>query len=173
MLRNFKCFVIWRIYCCVTFIEMGECYVCYDACYSLSPCKCTDLYLCNNCYAKLILYNNTKCTVCSAPYPPSHLKVVADVEEEMENEEEEELKIGLMWFFVPIMMRPHPFTTFPNKHLDVLLDVGRSSFCILICTYFVSVARDESPFETVVNAIYGLLLFLFFSIMIRHSCAIR
>lgn len=171
MLRKFKCHVNWRIYCCVTFIEMGECYVCYDACYSLSPCKCTDLYLCDNCYAKLILYNNTKCTVCSAPYPPSHLNLVSGAEDE--NEEEDELKIGLIWFFIPIMMRPHPFTTFPNKKLDMLLDVGRSSFCILICTYFSALARGEPLFENPINAIFGLLLFLFFSIMIRHACAIR
>ena len=155
---------------------MGECYVCYDTCYSLSPCKCTNLYLCNICYAKLIIYNNTKCTICSSPYPPSDLKLVGDVEDEMilmENEEEEELKIGLIWFFLPILMRPHPFTTFPNKYLDMLLDVGRCSFCILICTYFVSLARRSTPFENPINAIWGLFLFIFLCTMIRHSCAIR
>ena len=33
---------------------MGECYVCTEECYTLSPCNCTNAYLHEDCYAKLI-----------------------------------------------------------------------------------------------------------------------
>lgn len=46
-----------------------DCYVCLEPCQTLSPCKCSDLYLHQNCYAKLLAYNNFYCTVCREMYP--------------------------------------------------------------------------------------------------------
>jgi len=46
-----------------------ECYVCTEPAYSLSPCACKNLYLHEDCYAKLLLYNNTRCGICLQDYP--------------------------------------------------------------------------------------------------------
>lgn len=48
---------------------MGECYVCTDTSYTLSPCKCKNLYLHQDCYDKLLAYNNKHCGVCLEPFP--------------------------------------------------------------------------------------------------------
>lgn len=47
-----------------------ECYVCLeDGCQTLSPCKCTNLYLHEACYYELIEYNHTQCKVCKTDFP--------------------------------------------------------------------------------------------------------
>ena len=57
-----------------------ECYVCTEVAYTLSPCKCKNLYLHQKCYEKLLAYENYKCNVCLTPFPIA----VKDVEEAKE-----------------------------------------------------------------------------------------
>ena len=46
-----------------------ECYVCTDIAYTLSPCDCKNLYLCQECYAKLLAYDNKHCGICLKDFP--------------------------------------------------------------------------------------------------------
>ena len=87
-------------------MELGECYVCTDACDTLSPCKCKNLFLHENCYAMLLLYENKKCGVCLEDYPLVDIKPITTIVQE---EEEEEIEPNPLWIFCPIMMRPQPF----------------------------------------------------------------
>tara|TARA_B100000676_G_C18085535_1_gene854704 strand:- start:3976 stop:4425 length:450 start_codon:yes stop_codon:yes gene_type:complete len=48
---------------------MGECYVCTEMAYTLSPCKCKNLFLHDDCYAKLLAYDNKQCGVCLEDFP--------------------------------------------------------------------------------------------------------
>lgn len=48
---------------------MSECYVCTEIAYTLSPCKCKNLYLHDDCYGKLLAYDNKHCGVCLEPFP--------------------------------------------------------------------------------------------------------
>ena len=112
-------------------MELGECYVCTDACDTLSPCKCKNLFLHENCYAMLLLYENKKCGVCLEDYPLVDIKPITTIVQE----EEEEIEPNPLWIFCPIMMRPYPFK------LNVIytgLDVGETCpygwiFSIMSC----------------------------------------
>jgi hypothetical protein len=46
-----------------------ECYVCTEPAFSLSPCACKNLYLHEDCYAKLLAYDNKRCGICLQDYP--------------------------------------------------------------------------------------------------------
>ena len=46
-----------------------ECYVCTEPAFTLSPCKCKNLYLHDDCYAKLLAYDNKRCGICLQDYP--------------------------------------------------------------------------------------------------------
>ena len=102
-------------------MELGECYVCTDACDTLSPCKCKNLFLHENCYAMLLLYENKKCGVCLEDYPLVDMKPITTIVQE---EEEEEIEPNPLWIFCPIMMRPYSFKlNVIYTGLDVLVDI--------------------------------------------------
>ena len=93
-----------------------DCYVCLEPCQTLSPCKCSDLYLHQNCYAKLLAYDNFYCTVCREMYPINIKDVYSsdeDVEENLEMGEDEPSEPSepknpvLCRVFVPIQCRKH------------------------------------------------------------------
>ena len=67
-------------------MELGECYVCTDACDTLSPCKCKNLFLHENCYAMLLLYENKKCGVCLEDYPLVDIKPITTIVQEEEED---------------------------------------------------------------------------------------
>lgn len=55
---------------------MGECYICLEETFFQSPCKCTNLPLCENCLEKLRIYNYKECKVCKEKYPLREEEVI-------------------------------------------------------------------------------------------------
>lgn len=50
------------------FINMTECYVCYEPCTDPAPCKCKTLYVHPSCILIMQLYGQRECGVCKTPY---------------------------------------------------------------------------------------------------------
>lgn len=63
-----------------------ECYVCLEEnCYTLSPCKCTNLYVHPHCYIQVV-QNFKECGICKEPFYDQFIKY--EFQEEGEEEEE-------------------------------------------------------------------------------------
>ena len=69
-----------------------ECYVCLeDGCQTLSPCKCTNLYLHEACYYELIAYDHTQCKVCKSNFPVVIEETIVDVPAETDTHKQNKL----------------------------------------------------------------------------------
>ena len=68
-------------------LNFGECYICLEDTPLLSPCKCVERYLCENCMEKLRIYNYKRCTVCGTKYPKVYEEII-DVHIDIEPDEE-------------------------------------------------------------------------------------
>lgn len=137
-----------------------ECYVCTEPAFTLSPCKCKNLYLHENCYAKLLAYNNKRCGVCLQDYPLPDLESPA-VYIEKEDEERDELIRHNM--FIPILLRDHAIA----KNLcDGLMEPIRH--IVIICLFFMAMKAifDSEAFSD--NSFFNSndINFLFFSILL-------
>ena len=111
-----------------------ECYVCTEPAFTLSPCKCKNLYLHEDCYAKLLAYDNKRCGVCLQDYPLPDLESPT-VYIEKEDEERDELIRHNM--FIPILLRDHAIA----KNLcDGLMEPVRHIIiiCLHLCFLFTS-----------------------------------
>lgn len=143
-----------------------ECYVCTEDCYTLSPCKCLNLALCNDCYAKLLIYGNKKCSICLEEFP---------IEEEIIIEEEEiikEDKLDAFWIFLPIMMRPHPYTTFPEcSRIDAAMDIIRNVVFFFIYYLIYEALMQPEHFFMYEAVMFGLIVHIVLCVCIRHTCA--
>lgn len=82
-----------------------DCYVCMEPCLTLSPCKCTDLFLHEDCYAKLIAYNNFSCTVCRENYP---VEIHEDEPDDIPDDEESPKNPTWCRILLPLQCRRHP-----------------------------------------------------------------
>ena len=80
-----------------------DCYVCMEPCQTLSPCKCTDLFLHDDCYAKLIAYDNFSCTVCREMYPID----INDDESDMPDDDERPKNPLWCRVVIPLQCRRH------------------------------------------------------------------
>jgi len=112
---------------------MGECYICTDECYTLSPCKCKNAYLHQECYTRLIAYEHKQCSICLADFPRKEFS-------EESSERSAEISEGIpklhpLWAIAPILMRPYPGHSFNN--IDVALDIPRNVIWIMgyVCIF--------------------------------------
>ena len=145
---------------------MAECYVCLDECYSLSPCKCENLYLHLECYTKLIAYNNYECKVCKAPYPIRDSVIDAmegfHAQETEEGYDEDAHVVSTTWYLFPILCRPRQLKTL--RHLswrDVALDPLRAflSVWMIACVLKQTQSADKTTasfFFSVFHWVYYL-----------------
>lgn len=64
-----------------------ECYVCLEeTCYSLSPCKCKNLYVHPHCFDKVVAHF-TECGICKEPFYHPSIECKFEREEDPEDEE--------------------------------------------------------------------------------------
>ena len=148
---------------------MGECYVCTEMAYTLSPCKCTNLFLHENCYAKLLAYDNTKCGVCTEPFPLPKIDPIVNITIEPPALR----KLSLIWFFFPILSRPHPFIYMEKcMNIDIVLDVIRN----MIGLYFISSLISLIMQSNLNNGsiwVYGFVLYIALCLVIRQTFAFK
>ena len=68
-----------------------ECYVCLEEnCYTLSPCKCTNLYVHPHCYVQVAL-NFKQCGICKEPFYTNFVEIEEEQELEGSDEDNENL----------------------------------------------------------------------------------
>jgi hypothetical protein len=148
-----------------------ECYVCTEDCYTLSPCKCTNLALCNDCYAKLLIYGNKRCSICLDGFPIEEEIIM----EEGRREGEElfiENELNAFWIVFPIMMRPHPHTTFPEcSRIDAAMDIIRNAVFFLIYYLIYEAVIQPEHFFMAEGLMFGLIVHIVLCVCIRHTCA--
>ncbi len=124
------------------------CYVCMEYCQTLSPCRCENMYLHQQCYEKLLEYNNHHCTVCKEPYP--HLEehiVIEDTDEYSEfDEEDDEVydKNALCCrILVPIQLRT--IYVYKPSACDQCVNPFRHvAFVWLICVIWCQIIQDKN-----------------------------
>ena len=155
---------------------MGECYVCTEECYTLSPCNCTNAYLHEDCYAKLIACKYKKCTMCLADFPvpePVHIEEADDIYIGLDEDE-----INIVWWLTPILMRPHPHTSFND--CDVIIDFPRN--ILWVVSYMLLFHSLDYPDDPLINIFstksttewfYSIILHLMICVIIRHWCRIK
>lgn len=149
-------------------MELGECYVCTDACDTLSPCKCKNLFLHENCYAMLLLYDNKNCGVCLENYPLVDIKPITTIVQE---EEEEEIEPNPLWIFCPIMMRPYSFKLKAiYMGLDVLVDIIRNMVLLFLWANIISLLT-ASNLNNAAVWVYGFCLHVAVCMFVRHGFA--
>jgi hypothetical protein len=148
-----------------------ECYVCTEDCYTLSPCKCLNLALCNDCYAKLLIYGNKKCSVCLEAFPileEIDSEEIAPVNTIVVNED----KLNSYWIFFPIMMRPHPYTTFPEcPKTDAAMDIIRNIVCFIVYYFIYETIMQPEHFFMYEAIMFGIVVHIVLCVSIRHTCA--
>ena len=148
-----------------------ECYVCTEECYTLSPCKCMNLALCDDCYAKLLIYGNKKCGVCLEEFPIPE-EIVSEEIEPVNINPDENNKLSAYWIFFPIMMRPHPHTTFPEcSRIDGAMDVLRNLVCFLIYYFIYETVMQPKKFYMYEALMFGVVVHIVLCVCIRHTCA--
>ena len=123
-----------------------ECYICTDKCDTLSPCTCEQLYLHQDCYAKLLAYDHKKCTVCNTPFP-------LEIENQQENSigsidsmEDEDEHIPLQkpskwWVFVPLYLRPSD--VWVMYEADILIELFRTPIWLFGFMTLFSIAYED------------------------------
>lgn len=144
-----------------------ECYVCTEECYTLSPCKCMNLALCNDCYAKLLVYGNKKCSICLEEFP-----VIEENTDEDSVEEDRSDKLNPLWIFFPIMMRPHPHTTFPDCHrFDACVDIFRHIVFVFFYCLLYEIIFRPNQMDISNPLMFAFVIHVILCICIRHACA--
>lgn len=119
-----------------------ECYICTDQCDTLSPCTCEQLYLHEDCYAKLLAYDHKKCTVCNTPFPLEIEDVVPELSvDSMEEEDERPRKPNKMWVLVPIYLRPRDICAMYEA--DILIELIRTPIWIFMIMILFSMGYNE------------------------------
>lgn len=164
---------------------MGECYVCCEECYTLSPCKCTNAYLHSECYYKLLEYKQTQCTMCLSSFPipndvyqnqiplyVDEIDTASSINEEFDDPEYEQ---SCLWWFVPFLMRPPHVYSF--NMCDPFVDFPRSMFYIIVINGFIFCLENphndlEDMFYNTFSSYWFLSTFLFvlISMFIRFLC---
>lgn len=148
---------------------MGECYVCTDIAYTLSPCKCKNLFLHEDCYAKLLAYDNIKCGVCTEPFPLPRIDPIVNIIVEPPVSR----KLSLIWFFFPILMRPHPFICIDKcLNLDIVLDVIRNMVGLYFSSSLISLIM-QSNLNNGSIWVYGFVLYISLCLVIRQTFAFK
>lgn len=158
---------------------MGECYVCTDMCYTLSPCNCTNAYLHEECYSRLIAYNNKKCTICLADFPiqtiPPKESSAELSEERSELFEEDDILYPPIWYIImPILMRPYYYS--PLNSTDAYFDFPRN---MLWVTGYMSLFHviDNPDIEwsaifstpSIIQWFMCIIIHISFCILVRHT----
>tara|TARA_A100001015_G_C14950938_1_gene696723 strand:- start:585 stop:1049 length:465 start_codon:yes stop_codon:yes gene_type:complete len=112
-----------------------ECYVCTEPAFTLSPCKCKNLYLHEDCYAKLLAYDNKRCGVCLEPFPLPDIeapKVFIDPPVPRPHTVD-------FWLICPIIARP---TLKIYDPVDVLFEPVRNFILIYAWCTIIKMASD-------------------------------
>lgn len=110
--------------CTICIVIMGECYVCMENCYSLSPCGCTQLYLHGDCLTLLIEYGNRYCKVCNTDYPSECIV----------NSTVGPINNNILWYILPTHFRSKSFSkTRKWLCIDYVFDFLRY-FCVVWIT---------------------------------------
>lgn len=148
---------------------MGECYVCTEMAYTLSPCNCKNLFLHEDCYAKLLAYDNIKCGVCTKPFPLPHIDPIVDITIEPPTPR----KLGLIWFLFPILSRPHPFIYMEKcMNLDIILDVIRNMIGIYLVSNFIALLMSSNLSDPSAW-VYGFIVYLSLCMLVRQTFAFK
>jgi hypothetical protein len=160
-----------------------ECYICTDKCDTLSPCTCEQLYLHQDCYAKLLAYDHKKCTVCNTPFPleieSQHENSIGSTDS-MEDEDEVYIKPSGWWVLVPLYLRPRDVWVLYEA--DILFELLRTPIWLVMFMTFWSIAYLEpiwndwynldSHMELYISALVSMILVSIFvkSFCISHCC---
>ena len=157
-----------------------ECYICTDKCDTLSPCTCQELYLHQDCYAKLLAYDHKKCTVCNTPYP-LEIEVPRETSiDSMEDEDIFERKPSRWWMLVPLYLRPND--VWVMSEADILFELIRTPIWLFMFMTIWSLALDDpiwnnwydahAHFELYISAIVSMIFASLFvkSFCISHCC---
>ena len=143
-----------------------ECYICTEPAFTLSPCKCTNLYIHDHCYATLIAYNHTKCSICLEEYPIKD--TTKDIESMDEEEDDEPIKYNMC---VPILLR----SNLKSYHsCDILLEPFRHLLIVFFLMnvlkiifqpdmYLYSVYREED----IIYFLFALTMHCMYIIFVR------
>ena len=110
---------------------MADCYVCMEECYTLSPCKCVNMYLHEDCYATLLAYNNHSCKICNETYPDKPIDIAIDLHDDESDEDDEDVCLCSPWYMTPMSCRPFQFDYHPAFYCyDLMLEPVRYAFNI-------------------------------------------
>lgn len=146
---------------------MSECYVCTDISYTLSPCKCKNLYLHQDCYAKLLAYNNKQCGVCLEPFPLPDLEAPEIyVKPSVPVQKVESLCIPILMGRPPIGIKD--LIMEPVRHtLYLFLLFNLLKFIIFPSTYTFAFVFTTSDILTFIVTTF---VYLFLVITVRGTC---
>ena len=85
-------------------VSQSDCYVCMEPCFTLSPCKCTNLFLHEHCYYHLLEYKHYECTVCKENYP--HVNIYSEDTDTYSEEEEDDEEPKNSWWCIVCVPLP-------------------------------------------------------------------
>lgn len=150
---------------------MSECYVCTDIAYTLSPCKCKNLYLHDDCYGKLLAYDNKHCGVCLEPFPLPDLEAPEIYIKPPETVHKVEL------LCVPILMGRRAIgmkdsIVEPLRHmvyLVLLFNVLKLIIFPSTYTFTFDVATPDILISTLTIFIYGCFILTVRGVYIRYN----
>ena len=151
---------------------MGECYVCTEECYTLSPCKCKSAYLHDVCYAKLIAYDNKNCTICLTEFPKPEI----DISTELSSEHHaHEIYPPCYWVITPLLMRPVYYQ--PFNVVDSYIDVLRNILWLIVyMCIFHSIDYPDTSMEHIfdqselINWLMCIIIHITVCVIVRSAC---
>jgi hypothetical protein len=124
---------------------MADCYICMEECYTLSPCKCVNMYLHEDCYAKLLAYDNDSCKICNEPYPDKPSDIFIDLEDDESEEDDENNCSFSAWYITPMMCRPLHFDSHSVFYCyDLMFEPVRYAINIWVITCVLKQMRTRT-----------------------------
>ena len=139
-------------YKCPSRISCMSCYVCFEACDTLSPCLCKEMYLHDNCLETLRIYDHLICQVCKAPYPPR----LISIEEENDEPDEFDCSSSVYWHLVPLHARPLSC----RNHIYPVVELAHCVVWVTILSISMGILGNPFPLGVIAGAIFVYMVIL-------------
>ena len=120
-------------------------------------------------FCKLLAYDNTKCGVCTEPFPLPRIDPIVNIT----IEQPAPRKLHWIWFLFPILSRPHPFIYMEKcMNIDIVLDVIRNMIGIYLVSNLISLVLTTDLTNGSIW-MYGFILYLTLCMIVRQTFAFK